>query len=153
MKEHGYSQLIELGISTRPSENDPFTKLVDRMCPQPEQHAEESGDKRRYTRHSTAIPCVAHIARKGNQVIVLTGTIRNISASGMLLELRDKGHLYTAMFREIESFQVSLILEGNIAACVDCHPRHIEDAEDLVIGVQVNDDTAHPLLPMPRRIM
>ncbi|GFM37290.1 PilZ domain-containing protein [Desulfovibrio psychrotolerans] len=153
MKEHGYSQLIELGINTRPSENAPFTRLVDQMCPQPEQLAEESGDKRRYSRHSTAIPCVAHIARKGNQVIVLTGTIRNISTSGMLLELRDKGHLYAAMFREIESFQVSLILEGDIVACVDCLPRHIEDAEELMIGVQVNDEDAHPLLPMPRRIM
>jgi len=41
------------------------------------------------------------------------------------------------MFREIEAFQVSLILNDNTVTCVECFPRHIEDNDQLAIGVRV----------------
>ncbi|WBF67437.1 hypothetical protein LN040_17290 [Desulfovibrio subterraneus] len=136
MKQQGYNQRIQLGVDRQLNENEPFTRLVSRMWPETSPDAPDD-ERRKDIRHSTVIPCIIRISRKGNEILVLNGVIRNISTSGMLLELRDKGHLYTAMFREIEAFQVSLILNDNTVTCVECFPRHIEDNDQLAIGVRV----------------
>ncbi|MFV0348163.1 MAG: hypothetical protein ACK5JO_06210 [Halodesulfovibrio sp.] len=139
MKQQGYNQRIQLGVDRQLNENEPFTRLVNRMWPDISPDAPDD-ERRKDARHSTVIPCIIRISRKGNEILVLNGVIRNISTSGMLLELRDKGHLHTAMFREIEAFQVSLILSDNTVTCVECFPRHIEDHEQLAIGVQVGNE-------------
>lgn len=143
MKQQGYNQRIQLGVDRQRNENEPFTRLVNRMWPETSPDAPDD-ERRKDIRHSTVIPCIIRISRKGNEILVLNGVIRNISPSGMLLELRDKGHLYTAMFREIEAFQVSLILNDNTVTCVECFPRHIEDHDQLAIGVRVGTEEDPP---------
>lgn len=139
MTPQDYHKRIHIGVDEDLSENETFRKLVATMWPNAT--CASPDDRRKNVRHTTDISCVIKVERKDNQIIVLPGVIRNISTCGMLLELRDKGHLHAAMFKEIETFQVALVLNDSIAANVTCIPRHLEMDNNITIGVQVNGST------------
>ncbi|QGY39196.1 hypothetical protein GM415_03335 [Pseudodesulfovibrio cashew] len=94
-------------------------------------------ERRGSVRRSVTLRAVIYVQKRGNEIFCLPAVIRNISASGVMLEVEDKGHLFARAIDEIEMFTVSFCLSGDAEPMtIECQPRHIEVSEIVGIGAE-----------------
>ncbi len=94
-------------------------------------------DRRRAARVEVELPAVVMLHNEGNEFVCLPAQIKNISMSGVLLEIADKGHLYTDTLGRIERFIISFFVPGETApVAIECQPKRLEMKYKLEVGAQ-----------------
>lgn len=98
---------------------------------------DSDGERRRGVRYEMHQSAVIQIMCNDDTVVCLPAVIRNISLSGLLLEILDKGHVYSDMLDTIDHFSVLFILPGEDAPMViDCHPKRMELRRHVRVGAE-----------------
>lgn len=98
------------------------------------QNPNYAGERRREQRIEVELRAIIHLHKWNNEVAYLPAMIRNISASGAMLEIMDKGHILAEAMDQIERFAISFFVPGEAEpVMVECQPRRIE--VDNLVGV------------------
>jgi len=110
-----------------------------------EGYANESGERRNSQRQDMEICAVIRLQKKGNEVLYLPAKIKNMSASGVMVELEDKGHIMVSSMDSIEQFLVCFEVPGEKElVTVECLPRRLEIAELVGVGAEFAELEAAP---------
>lgn len=131
---HGVDQIIE----------DVISSLKESQVPQAE-------GRRRDQRWAVNMMGVVQIFLQNEEVAYLPVMICNISRSGILLELVDKGYLHENMLHEIDEFNLLFLPPGQTKVIsVVCQPRRVEVNNSVLMGASFlhAEEDDFPLLVM-----
>lgn len=102
-------------------------------------------ERRRAHRAEVDINALIAVRRKGNELIFAPAVIKNISATGLLLELVDKGHFPAGIPDYMERFEVNFFLPGDGApVTIECRPKRIRIDEHIAIGAEFSNTPSEP---------
>lgn len=97
----------------------------------------ESNDRRQGVRYEMHQSAVIQIVCSDGDVVCLPAVIRNISFSGLMLEIQDKGHVYAGMVDSIVHFSVLFIIPGrDEPVAIDCQPKRMELSRQVRVGAE-----------------
>ncbi|WP_319584206.1 hypothetical protein [uncultured Pseudodesulfovibrio sp.] len=100
----------------------------------------ETQDRRSCPRRTVMIPGLVQVLKSSGEIMVFPVQIRNISTQGMLLEFKDKGHVFAGMLKEIEGLSVTFQVDDSVAT-LECLPKRIVLDDPVEVGVEVSDDS------------
>ena len=104
-----------------------------------------SVERRQAKRQPVELRAIIRLQKRGNEVVYLPAIMKNISATGVMLEVKDKGHLMPGTLENIEQFIVSFSLPGETEpVTVECLPRRLEINEMVGVGVEFASLSAKP---------
>jgi len=97
----------------------------------------DSGERRHSQRQPVKLEAVIRIQKRNNEVVYLPAIMKNISGSGVMLEIQDKGHIIVGSLNDIEQFLVSFVVPGQAnPVMVECFPRRLEINELVGVGAE-----------------
>ncbi|XXJ20568.1 hypothetical protein ACR42D_13735 [Desulfovibrio caledoniensis] len=86
------------------------------------------------------IPGLVQVLKSCGEIMVFPVQIRNISSQGMLLEFKDKGHVFAGMLKQIEGLSVTFQVDDSVAT-LECLPTRIVLDDPVEVGVEVSDES------------
>jgi len=96
-----------------------------------------SVERRGSQRQPVELRAIIRLQKKGNEVVYLPAIMKNISRSGVMLEVQDKGHIVAGALDNIEQFIVSFVLPDELEpVTVECLPRRLEINELVGVGAE-----------------
>lgn len=94
-------------------------------------------DRREANRQAVELAAIIRLQKKGNEVIYLPAKMKNISTTGVMLEVLDKGHIIAEAAGEIEQFMVSFQVPGTTEPLtLECHPKRLEFNHLIGVGAE-----------------
>lgn len=101
------------------------------------EHPTNPVERRRAERQEVELRAIIRVQKKGNEVVYLPAIMKNISASGVMLEVQDKGHIMVGSTEDIEQFIVSFVVPGESEpVSVECLPRRLVIKEMVGVGAE-----------------
>lgn len=105
----------------------------------------DSGERRHSQRQPVRLEAVIRIQKRNNEVVYLPAIMKNISGSGVMLEIQDKGHIIVGSLNDIEQFLVSFVVPGQAnPVMVECFPRRLEINELVGVGAEFAELDSEP---------
>jgi hypothetical protein len=121
-----------------------LTEIVNRLGALVGSAAAEDGpdalERRSCPRRSVMIPGLVQVLKSCGEIMVFPVQIRNISSQGMLLEFKDKGHVFAGMLKQIEGLSVTFQVDDSVAT-LECLPTRIVLDDPVEVGVEVSDES------------
>lgn len=100
-------------------------------------HASGKVERRSSKRQPVELRAIIRLQKKGNEVVYLPAIMKNISKTGVMLEVQDKGHIMAGSMDSIEQFVVSFVLPDELEpVTVECLPRRLEVNELVGVGAE-----------------
>jgi hypothetical protein len=121
-----------------------LTEIVNRLGTIEGAVAAEDGpvaeERRNCPRKTVMMPGLVQVVKASGEIMVFPVQIRNISCQGMLLEFKDKGHVFAGMLEQIEDLSVTFQVDDSVAT-LECLPRRIVLDAPVEVGVEVTDES------------
>ncbi len=138
-----YNYKINKRMHVAVKDDAALTEIVNRLGALMGNVAAEDGpdarERRSCPRRSVMIPGLVQVMKASGEIMVFPVQIRNISNQGMLLEFKDKGHVFAGMLKQIEGLSVTFQVDDSVAT-LECLPKRIVLDDPVEVGVEVSDD-------------
>lgn|GEM_PF-1078251 len=135
--EKRYSQLLDIALDAKGDAGRNVSDAVLRLIRSVmrEDPSFDNEGRRQGTRYEVSQQAVVQIFSSEGEIVCLPAMIKNISLSGVLLEIRDKGHVYLDMLESIEHFNLIFVIPGEKNPVVlDCSPARMELSSQVIVG-------------------
>lgn len=142
--EKRYSQLLDIALDAEGAAGRCVSDAVLRLirAVMQEDPSVDGADRRHGDRYEVAQQAVVQLFSGEREVVCLPALIKNISLSGVLLEIVDKGHVWMDMLESIEHFNLIFVIPGESEPVVlDCSPARM-DLSSHVVGAVFDEKQA-----------